>query len=77
MVDKDIELMYKIQEYCNSSPRLNQFMETVVSVHPLKDITTIIWIASLFGMLELGRNHFWVIAINLIFAVGENGVNVD
>lgn len=75
MVDKDIELMYSIHDQLQRSPRLNQFFETVVSPQPWKDITTIIWIACLFAMLELGRSHFWVIAVNLVFAVGKCHIN--
>lgn len=71
MVEKDIELMYRVQEYCQTAPRMSRFMETVVSAHPLKDVAAIIWVVHLFGLLEIGQVHFWVVMVNLIIVVGK------
>lgn len=66
MVDKDIELMYSINEYCNRTPWLKDSMSRIVSLHPWKDITAVVWIAFLIGMMEIGSAHFWVVMVNLI-----------
>ncbi|RYH24767.1 phosphatase PAP2 family protein [archaeon] len=69
MVDKDIEFMYSIHDYCNRTAWLQDLMLLIVSNHPLKDVTTIMWIIHFIGIIELGSNHFWVVMFNLVVVV--------
>eukprot|EP01039_Chlorochromonas_danica_P001733 gene1733-1893_t len=66
MVEKDVELMFLVQSYCRRHPRLDGLLQCVTSKHPWRDISSIIWIVHLLGVLEIGRSHFWIVLINLV-----------
>lgn len=66
MVEKDVELMFLVQSYCRQHPRLDRFLHFVTSKHPWRDISSVIWIVHLLGVLEIGRPHFWIVLINLV-----------
>ncbi len=71
VVEKDIELLWSIQEYVRKTPWIDNTMTKIVSKHPLQDICALIWLFCLFGLFEVGSPHFWVVAVNLAGSFGE------
>ena len=71
VVEKDIELLRSVQEYCYRTPWLNDTMSRIVSKNPLRDIVSVLWLFFIYGLVEIGQRHFWVVAMNLIGAFGK------
>lgn len=70
MIQNDVELLWRIQEYCYQHPWLNEKMSQIVSKNPWKDIVILNWIFFIVGLFEIGSKHFWVVTTNAIFAIG-------
>ncbi len=70
MIEKDLELMWSIQDYCRGTSWINDKMAMITNKNPLKDIVIIVWLFFIIGVLELGQKHFWVVTTNLIFSFG-------
>jgi membrane-associated phospholipid phosphatase len=69
MIEKDIELLWSIQDLFRRTPWLDIGMSKIVSKYPLQDISMIVWCFFIIGVIEIGRPHFWNAAFNLLFAV--------
>lgn len=65
MINKDIELIREIQNYCYHTPRLSNFMARIVSKKPFYDIVIILYVFFFLGLYDVGVNHFWLVALNL------------
>jgi len=72
VVQKDLELLWVIQEYCRRTPWIANIMHSVVSKHPLKDIVSVLWAFFFYGVVELQFVHFWVVVSNLVVASGKD-----
>jgi len=70
VVQKDLALLWAIQEYCRRMPWISSAMHSVVSKHPLRDIVSVLWAFFLYGVVELHFAHFWVVVSNLGVASG-------
>lgn len=68
MIEKDIDLLWTIQDYCYRNDWLNNLLSRIVSKHPWKDIGMIIWIFFIIGVIELKAQHFFPVVMNLITA---------
>ncbi len=71
VIQKDLELMWSILNYCRRTPWLSEKMDFIISKNPMKDIVIVIWLFFAFGVIEIGSKHFWVGISNLIFAFGK------
>jgi membrane-associated phospholipid phosphatase len=40
-------------------------MSRIISKHPWQDISSMIWLIFIIGLLEIGSKHFWVVMLNL------------
>jgi hypothetical protein len=65
MIRMDIKLLFSVQDFCHSNPGFDNFMKSIVSKFPHKDIVLVIYLISLFALVELGHKHFWLCIINL------------
>jgi hypothetical protein len=65
VIEKDIELTWAIQHYVHSNPSVRDWCRRLVSVNPLQDICSVIWIFAIVGVIEMGMKHFWVVLLNL------------
>ncbi len=65
MIQKDLELLWAMQDYIRRTPWLERSMASIVSKHPWQDICAIIWLFFAFGIAEIGVKHFWVVMMNL------------
>jgi hypothetical protein len=72
VVEKDLELLRSIQEYCYRTPWLNDNMSKIISKNPLRDIVSILWLFFIYGLVEVGQKHFWVVFMNLVGAFGKS-----
>lgn len=68
VVQKDIELLFSIQTFFKEHPKLDKVFSIIISKHPWRDISMVIWIIFVVSSIELGVKHFWVVIFNLIFA---------
>jgi hypothetical protein len=75
MIEKDLELLWVINDYISSTPRLQDFFGKIVSKYPWKDVVVVVWCFFAIGISEIGRNHFWVVVMNLIFAISKSKAN--
>ena len=71
MIAKDLEFLWSIQDYFHRTPWLDSTLSRIVSKYPLQDIGIIVWCFFILGVVEIGRQHFWIVAFNLVFAVGK------
>ena len=76
MIEKDLEFMWSMQDWFHKTPWLNAVMLKIVSKYPLQDIGMVIWCFFLVGVIEIGRQHFWIVSMNLIFAVGKINISI-
>lgn len=67
LVEKDLQLLWNIQNYIRCHERLESFFGHIVSRHPWNDIGALTWVFFIIGVLEFGLVHFWVVISNLIF----------
>lgn len=65
MIEKDIELMWAIQDFCHKRPWIDNIMSRLVSRHPWNDVCAIIWLFFVYGIFEIGILHFWIVCTNL------------
>jgi hypothetical protein len=70
MIEKDLELLYAVQDYITNTPWLHEFFMRIISKYPWKDVVIVVWFFFIIGVIEVGRNHFWIVAMNLMFAMG-------
>jgi len=68
MIDRDLELLWKIQDYCYRTPWLDDRMSKIINKHPWQDISTVIWLFFGIGLYEIGSRHFFIVMMNLGFA---------
>ena len=71
MITKDLEFLRSIQDYFHRTPWLDSVLSRIVSKYPLQDIGIIVWCFFVIGVVEIGRQHLWIVAFNLVFAVGK------
>ena len=71
VVEKDLSLLWAILDWVAKSPRLDNFLQKIISKHPWQDIACIPWLFSIFGYLEFGFPHFWVVVVNLFASFGN------
>lgn len=71
MIEKDLELLWVINDYISNTPSLNDLFSKIVSKYPWKDVVVIVWCFFVVGLSEVGRNHFWVVVMNLLFAISK------
>ena len=76
VIAKDLELLWSIQEFCYRTPWLNQRMSQIVSKYPLRDIVSILWLFFIYGIVEIGVRHFWVVVVNLAAAFGKLNMHI-
>lgn len=74
VIQKDLQLMWSIQEYCHENIWIHENLAKIVSKNPLKDVVIIIWIFFIFGVIEVGISHFWVVMINLVVVYGNSNI---
>lgn len=74
MIDRDLELLWSIQRYCQHNKWIKNIFSRIVHRHPYRDITSIIWVIFVIGVLEVGAGHFWVTIMNLTFCVGRDPI---
>ena len=72
MIEKDLEFMWSMQDWFKRSLWLDAVMFKIVSKYPLQDIGMVVWCFFLVGVIEIGRQHFWIVSMNLILAVGKD-----
>lgn len=72
VVQKDIELMWLILNYCRRTPWLSDKMDFIISKNPMKDIVIIIWVCFAVGIVEIGSKHFWVVFMNMVVSFGND-----
>jgi hypothetical protein len=65
VIRQEVRLLFAIQDYCRQHPQLDYFMSSIVSKHPLKDIVLLLYLFFVFGLVEVGHNHFWICMMNL------------
>ena len=70
LIDADIEFMHVLQDWFQRQPAINSFMRKIVNKHPWLDICVSNWILAVLGVAEIGFQHFWIVSLNLILAVG-------
>ena len=70
VIQKDLELLWVIQEYCYRTPWLNNLMKSIISKNPMKDIVNILWIFFIYGCIEFNHKHFWIVVLNAAFSFG-------
>lgn len=68
MIERDLELLWKIQDYCYRTPWLDDRMSKIVNKHPWQDISAVIWFFFVIGLYEIGSRHFFIVMMNLGFA---------
>jgi len=68
MIENDLELLWKIQDYCYRTPWLDDRMAKIINKHPWQDISSIIWFFFIIGLYEIGSKHFFVVMLNLGFS---------
>ena len=66
MIDTDLELLWRIQDFCYSRPSLDMWLAGIVSKYPWKDVCCIVWIFFAIGCFELKTKHFFVVMMNLV-----------
>lgn len=71
VIEKDLELLWSVKQYCHSNVWLSDLLSRIVSKHPLRDIVIIVWVFFIIGLFEVGIRHFWVAVFNVIFAMGK------
>lgn len=71
VVQKDLELLWSIQDYCYRTPWINSSLARIVSKNPLKDIVIILWGCFAIGLFDIGAKHFWLVTINATVAFGK------
>ena len=77
MIEKDLELLWNIQDYFRRTSWLDSMMSKIVSKYPLQDIGVIVWCFFVIGVIEIGRHHFWIASFNLVFAVGNYFADIE
>jgi hypothetical protein len=76
VIEKDLVLLRSIQDYCYRTPWLNDYMARIVSKNPLRDVVSVLWIFFVYGLVEIGPHHFWVVVMNLVGAFGKHAAAV-
>ena len=66
VIEKDLELLWLIQDVCRRRPAFDRFMSKLVSKYPWNDIINIIWVVFVIGVIETGMIYFWVVLGNLV-----------
>lgn len=77
MIQKDLQLLWLVQDFCKSNPVIDQNMARIISKHPWQDISLVVWVLSGVGIYEIGADHFWVVAFNLAGSFGKNIMTVN
>ena len=70
MIQKDLQLLWQIQDFCRDNPVIDRNMKRIISKHPWQDISLIIWVLFGIGVYEIGGDHFWVVSFNLVISFG-------
>lgn len=65
MIQNDLQLLWSIQDYCYNEEWINKHMLSIVSIHPWKDVCSIIWVFFMIGVVEIKTKHFFVVSMNL------------
>lgn len=68
LLQSDLELMHLVLGWMHARPLLCVLFSRLVSAHPWLDVGALVWVISALGVLEVGREHFWVVALNLAAA---------
>lgn len=71
VVEKDLQLLWSIQEYCQRTPSVHNLFSRIVSKNPAKDVVLVLWLFFCYGLVEIGMEHFWVASINITVALGN------
>ena len=80
LLQKDLKLIWTILHYIHHPPKKyarlikwvqQNILDKVISKHPWRDITAVIWIFFAVGMVELRFPHFWVVTMNLGLCCGN------
>ena len=72
VVEKDIEILWLIHDICHERPIFDMIMTNIVSKHPWNDIVVIIWAIFIYGIIEIGVLHFWIVTFNLVLCFALN-----
>ncbi len=68
-IQNDMKRMRLIIDYIRLNPQLDQFLNSIISPHPWKDISSVIWIFSTLGVITIGFEHFFIVILNLAIVV--------
>jgi hypothetical protein len=66
LIEKDTKLLWAIQDFVYRRRWIDRRMAKIVSRYPYLDIGLVIWMMACVGVYEIGKRHFWVVAVNLI-----------
>jgi len=58
----------KIRNYCTSNPRIDNWMRSLINKHPFQDIVVVLYLFFAVGLVDIGKQHFWVVVTNLSLA---------
>src|SRR5689334_11442232 len=71
VIEKDLEILRSIDRLFRSNRILGIIAGSVVSKYPWNDISILIWIVFVIGIIEYGRTHFWIGIVNLGLCYGS------
>ena len=70
LVERDLALLWQIQDYIYRHPQLDSRLASMVSKHPWRDVCMVIWLFAGLGVyFDVGihqQHHFWMITFNLL-----------
>jgi len=65
LVEKDLELIWSIQDFIYKRPWLDRRLAAIVSKYPWNDVVMLVWLSFGLGLMLIGAKHFWLCATNL------------
>ncbi|CAM9091296.1 unnamed protein product, partial [Heterosigma akashiwo] len=67
LIEKDLDLIWKIRIYVNES-WFQPYIDKVVSSNPFADISMLTWFSFIIAVTEFGFPFLWICTGNLFFA---------
>ena len=71
LIKDDLHNIRKIRNYCASNPKIDNWMKSLINKHPFQDIVVVLYLFFAVGLVDIGKEHFWVVVTNLSVAYCE------